>query len=167
MVRYRSPLEGALPLSLQRVTMAQDNQEFERLKQKYQSAINLMQQLGVQLQNINMESTKLFIRGIAPSAEVKNKVWDQIKLVDSSYSDLICDLSVSEQQAPATMTAGASVSGGQNQRRYTVKPGDSLSKISREFYGDANRYMKIFEANRDVLEDADKISPGQELVIPE
>jgi nucleoid-associated protein YgaU len=65
------------------------------------------------------------------------------------------------------MSAGASASGGQNQRRYTVKSGDTLSKISREFYGDANQYTKIFNANRDTLRDPNTISPGQELVIPE
>jgi nucleoid-associated protein YgaU len=48
-----------------------------------------------------------------------------------------------------------------------VRPGDTLSKISREFYGDANQYAKIFNANRNVLRDANTISPGQELVIPE
>jgi nucleoid-associated protein YgaU len=146
--------------------MAQNNQEFERLKQKYQPALNLMQQLQVQVQNINMEGSKLFIRGVAPSAEVKNKIWDQIKLIDATFSDLVCDISVS-QQAPARATAGASVSGGQSQRHYTVKPGDTLSKISREFYGDANQYTKIFNANRGVLRDPNAISPGQELVIPE
>src|SRR5436190_22636074 len=147
--------------------MAQSSQEFDRLKQKYQAAVDKMQQLGVQLQNINMEGNKLFIRGIAPSEEVKNKVWDEIKRIDSGYSDLTCDITVSQQQAAPTMAAGASVSGGQNQRRYTVKAGDTLSKISREFYGDANQYMTIFEANRNVLQDPNKISPGQELVIPE
>jgi nucleoid-associated protein YgaU len=146
--------------------MADTTQDFERLKQKYQPAVNLMQQLGVQLQNINMEGNKLFIRGTAPSEDAKNKVWNQIKLIDSQYSDLVCDLTVS-QQSPATMTAGAGVSGGQNQRRYTVKAGDSLSKISRDFYGEAGQYMKIFEANRNILKDPNQISPGQELVIPE
>lgn len=154
--------------------MAQNSQQFERLKQKYQPALNRMQQLQVQVQNINMEGTKLLIRGTAPSAEAKNQVWDQIKLIDATFSDLVCDISVSQQQrqpaaqqAPATMTAGASVSGGQNQRHYTVKPGDTLSKISREFYGDANQYTKIFSANRNVLRDPDTIIAGQELVIPE
>jgi nucleoid-associated protein YgaU len=148
--------------------MAQDNQQFERLKQKYQPALNLMQQLQVQVQNINMEGTKLLIRGVAPSAEIKNRVWDQIKLIDATFSDLTCDISVSQrQQAPATMTAGASVSGGQAQRHYTVKAGDTLSKISREFYGDPNQYTKIFNANRNILRDPNTISPGQELVIPE
>ena len=148
--------------------MAQNNQEFDRLKQKYQSVINLMQQLQVRVQNINMEGTKLLIRGAAPNAAAKNKVWDQIKLIDAGYSDLICDLSVSESQpAPATMSAGAATSGGQGQRRYTVQAGDTLSKISRQFYGDANQYTKIFNANRDKLSDPNKIQPGQQLVIPE
>jgi len=147
--------------------MAQGNQNFERLKQKYQPALNLAQQLQVQVQNLNMQGNQLLLRGIAPSAEAKNKVWDQIKLIDSSYSDLICDISVSQQQAQPAMTAGASVGGGQGERRYTVQAGDTLSRISREFYGDSSQYMKIFNANRSVLKDPNTIRPGQELVIPE
>ena len=147
--------------------MAQSNQDFDRLKQKYQPALNLMQQLQVRLQNLNMQGTQLLIRGSAPSAEAKNKVWDQVKLIDSSHSDLICDISVSQPQAQPTMTAGASASGGQGQRRYTVQPGDTLSKISREYYGDPNQYTKILNANRNVLKDPNTIRPGQELVIPD
>lgn len=49
---------------------------------------------------------------------------------------------------------------------YTVKSGDNLSKISKEFYGDANQYNKIFEANKPLLKDADDIFPGQVLRIP-
>ena len=50
---------------------------------------------------------------------------------------------------------------------YTVKSGDNLSKISKEFYGDANKYNKIFEANRPLLKNEDDIFPGQVLRIPE
>ena len=50
---------------------------------------------------------------------------------------------------------------------YTVKSGDSLSKISKEVYGDANSYQKIFEANKPMLSDPDKIYPGQVLYIPQ
>ena len=49
---------------------------------------------------------------------------------------------------------------------YTVKSGDTLSKISKEFYGDANQYNKIFEANRPLPKNADDIFPGQVLRIP-
>ena len=49
---------------------------------------------------------------------------------------------------------------------YDVKPGDTLSKIAKQFYGDANKYNQIFEANRPMLKDADEIYPGQKLRIP-
>lgn len=49
---------------------------------------------------------------------------------------------------------------------YTVVSGDTLSKISKQHYGDANQYMKIFEANKPMLTHPDKIYPGQKLRIP-
>lgn len=49
---------------------------------------------------------------------------------------------------------------------YEVKPGDSLSKIAKRVYGNASDWKKIFEANRDLLKDPDKIFPGQKLKIP-
>lgn len=147
--------------------MAANDQKFDQLKQKYQSVVNSMQQHQVRLENLNMQGDKLFMRAEAPSQDAKNRVWDQIKLVDPTYSDLTADITVNEAAAPKTQTAGASANAGTQTRTYTVKPGDSLSKISRELYGDANKYQKIFEANRDKLSDPDKIRAGQELVIPE
>jgi nucleoid-associated protein YgaU len=137
---------------------------FEQLKSKYQSVLNFMNSQNVQLQNLNMEGSKLFIRASAPSQEVKNKVWDQIKLVDPNFSDLNADI-----QAPAAAAAAAAAASSTSTiaaRTYEVKPGDSLSKISKEFYGNANQYMKIFEANKDQLSDPDKIKPGMKLNIP-
>src|SRR5207237_5293841 len=129
------------------IRMGQNDQRFEQLKQKYQSVINAMNSQQVRLLNQNMEGDKLLLRGEAPSEDAKNKVWDQIKMVDPSYSDLIADINVSASaQGPRTQTAGASVSGGQSSRTYTVQSGDSLSKISKQFYGDANQNMKIFQA---------------------
>jgi len=148
--------------------VAQENQRFEQLKQKYQSVQNAMGQHQVRLQNLNMQGDKLFMRAEAPSQDAKNKIWDQIKMVDPSYSDLIADITVSESaQAPRTQTAGASVRGGQSTKMYTVQAGDSLSKISKQFYGNTNEYMKIFEANRHQLSNPNEIKPGQQLVIPE
>ena len=49
---------------------------------------------------------------------------------------------------------------------YTVKSGDTLSKIAKQYYGDANDYPRIFEANKPMLKDPDKIYPGQTLRIP-
>jgi nucleoid-associated protein YgaU len=51
-------------------------------------------------------------------------------------------------------------------REYVVKSGDSLSKIAKQFYGDAGAWTKIFEANRDKIKDPDLIHPGQHLIIP-
>jgi nucleoid-associated protein YgaU len=144
-----------------------NEQRFDLLKQKYQSAINMMGSLGIRLQNLNMEGDKLFMRGEAPSQDAKNRLWDQIKQVDASYSDLIADITVNQSAAPPqTQSAGASVSGGQATRTYTVQSGDTLSKISQQFYGNSNDYMKIFEANRDQLKDPNQIRPGQQLKIP-
>ena len=52
-------------------------------------------------------------------------------------------------------------------RTYTVKSGDTLSAIAKQFYNDASEYMKIFEANKNFLSNPDKIAPGQVLTIPE
>jgi nucleoid-associated protein YgaU len=52
------------------------------------------------------------------------------------------------------------------QKTYTVQPGDTLWKIAEAHYGEGSKYTRIFEANRPMLEDPDKIFPGQELVIP-
>jgi nucleoid-associated protein YgaU len=137
---------------------------FEQLKAKYQSVLNFMQAQNVRIENLNMADNKLYIRAEAPSQDVKNKVWDQIKLVDPSFSDLTADI-----DAPAAAAAAAASAGGSSSsaRTYTVQPGDSLSKISRQFYGDANKYMKIFEANKDKLSDPDKVRAGMDLVIPQ
>jgi len=155
--------------------MGQTDQRFEQLKQKYQAVQDAMGRQQVRLQNLNMQGDKLFMRAEAPSQDAKNKVWDQIKLIDSSYSDLICDITVNETaQAPVappplprTQSAGAGIGGGENTRTYTVRAGDSLSKIAKEFYGKAGDYMKIFEANRNELSDPNVIRPGQQLIIPE
>ena len=82
--------------------------QFEQLKAKYQSVLNFMQSQNVQLHNLQLENNKLLIRATAASEEVKNHVWDQIKLVDLSYSDLIADIQVPAGQAAA---AGAGAAG--------------------------------------------------------
>lgn len=138
-------------------------QRFEQLKSKYQSVLNQIEHQQVQLQNLHVQDNKLFIRGSAPSEDAKNKVWDQIKLVDQNFqNDLIADITVDQTRA-----MGAAAGGGQTQAQtYTVKAGDNLSRIAKQFYGDPNEYMKIFYANRDKLDDPDKLKVGQQLTIP-
>jgi LysM repeat protein len=134
----------------------------EQMKQKYATVLSTVEQQQVRLSHVNMQDNKLFIQGVAPSEQAKNKVWDQIKLVNPNWAqEITADISVDPNAKPAQ----AQSNGGQ-QQTYTVKAGDSLSKISKDVYGNANQYMKIFEANRDVLSDPNKISPGQTLKIP-
>lgn len=147
-----------------------DDQLLNQLKGKYQSAISAAPQLGISLQNVHIENGKLLIRGKAPNQDIKNEFWNRIKAVDPGYSDLVADISIDPSlPAPQAAPAGggaAAARGGGGGRTYTVKSGDSLSKIAKEMYGDSNAYNRIFEANRDKLNDPNKIFPGQELVIP-
>src|SRR5512134_811890 len=77
-----------------------NEQRLEQLKQKYQSVLNAIQQHQARLQNVHIENDKLLIRAEAPSEEAKNRIWDQIKTVDSSYSDLTADITVNTSLAP-------------------------------------------------------------------
>jgi LysM repeat protein len=132
--------------------------ELEQLKQKYASVLEAVQKNNVRLDHLHVQDEKLFMQGAAPNEACKNRVWEAIKGVDPTFSDLTCDLSIdSSLPAPAEVSAG---------QKYTVQPGDSLSKIAKKFYGEANAYMKIFEANSDQLDDPNKIQVGQELTIP-
>jgi nucleoid-associated protein YgaU len=131
------------------------------MKQKYQSVLNLMTDLKVQLKNLHVQGDKLVLRAVAKTKDDANKVWNQIKLVDKSFAqDLMAEITfLSDAPAPKPQTAPTL-------RIHKVVAGDSLSKIAKKYYGKASDYMKIFDANKDKLKDPDKIFPGQELIIP-
>lgn len=137
-----------------------DDQKLEQMKQKYASVLNVVQQQQVRLSHLHIKDGKLYMQGVAPSQDAKNRVWDQIKLVNPQHDDIIADITA-EQSAQTQPQAAAA-----QPRTYTVQPGDSLSLISKKVYGDANDYHKIFEANRDKIKDPNMIHPGQELTIP-
>lgn len=138
---------------------------FDELKQKYATALNVLDQQHIQLYNLHLQDNKLFLRGVAPSQDAINQVREQIKLVNPNADDITLELSVAQTQAQsAAANAGQTGQGGG--QTYTVKSGDTLSKISKQYYGDSNEYMRIFYANRDKLKDPNKIQVGQQLVIP-
>jgi nucleoid-associated protein YgaU len=128
--------------------------DLDQLKQKYASVLTLINQSGVSLSHVHIQDDKLYIEGAAGSEAIKNRIWDQVKVVNPSLNDITLNLSVDPSLAP-------------KQKTYTVAAGDSLSKIAKQFYGNANEYNKIFEANRNVLSDPNMVKVGQELVIPE
>jgi nucleoid-associated protein YgaU len=120
---------------------------FEQLKQKYQQVLDTIQKEGAELQNLNIDGNQLYLKAIAVSEASKNRIWDAIKAVDPNFADLKHDIQFR-----------------QGNQTYTVQPGDNLSKISKRFYGDPNKYPRIAQANN--LEDPDKIKVGQQLLIP-
>lgn len=132
---------------------------FDELKHKYASVFAVVQQQGVRLAQLHVQDNKLFMRGAAPSEAIKNALWNQIKAVNPACDDITADITVDSSLPQPSPAAGP-------KRTYTVKPGDSLSKIAKDFYGNANEFMRIFEANKDTLNDPNKIQIGQELVIP-
>ena len=105
---------------------------------------------------------KLHFVGSVRTEEEKNEIWNAIKTIPNWREDIVADIKVTGGGAGAPAAAAAPAGG----RTYTVKSGDTLSKIAKEHLGDANAYTKIFEANRDQLSDPDKIKPGQVLKIP-
>ncbi len=127
------------------------------LRDKYSQAIQTAK-------NFRMDGSaqerdgKLHFTGTVGSEAEKNAIWDAIKTVPDWRTDVIADLKVVPKPGVAAPVS--------SMKTYTVKAGDTLSKISREFLGDANGYMRIFEANKDQLSDPDKIQPGQVLKIP-
>jgi nucleoid-associated protein YgaU len=128
----------------------------EELKSKYQSVLRLIEQKGLRMHNLHVQDNKLFLKASAGTEALKNDIWNQVKLVDPGYSDLTCEILVDPALAPPA--AGA--------KTYTVQAGDTLSKIAKQFYGNAGAYMKIFDANKDKLTDPNKIQVGQVLKIP-
>ena len=92
------------------------------------------------------------VSGIAPDQATKEKI-------------VLCCGNVSSVAKVNDLLTVAG--GGEEESKYhEVKSGDTLSKIAKEAYGDANAYMKIFEANKPMLSNPDKIYPGQKLRIP-
>lgn len=82
------------------------------------------------------------------------------------FSDVVSGSSSTAPSPPAAPGAPAA-GGAPTVRMYVVQGGDSLSKISKKFYGDANKWKQIFEANRDVVKNPDLIQPGWRLRIPD
>jgi nucleoid-associated protein YgaU len=121
------------------------------LREKYNHAIQVAKGFGMQ-GAADERGGKLHFQGTVKSQDEVNKIWDAIKSVPDWRNDVVGDIIVSPQTAAT--------------RTYTVKAGDTLSKIAKEHFGNANAYMAIFEANRDQLKDPDEIKPGQVLKIP-
>jgi nucleoid-associated protein YgaU len=124
------------------------------LREKYDHAIQTAK--GFRMEGAAEERDgKLYFHGLVKNQDEVNRIWDAIKTVPEWRNDIVGDIKI-DPNAPAPPAAVT----------YTVKAGDTLSKIAKETLGNANSYTAIFEANRDQLSDPDKIKPGQVLKIP-
>jgi len=125
------------------------------LRDKYNHAIQTAKGFGMQ-GSADERDGKLHFHGTVQTQDQANKIWDAIKTIPTWQQEVVADIKA---------TGGSA--GSQTQLTYTVKAGDTLSKIAKEQLGNANAYMEIFNANKDQLSDPDKIKPGQVLKIPQ
>ncbi len=125
--------------------------DLDQLKQKYAPVIETIQKFapyGATLDAVDLAGEQLHLKGTVPSTVIADRVWDQIKKVDPTYSDLKHEIAT---------TGGA-------EQPYTIKSGDTLSAVSLLFYGSANKYPQIAKANN--ISDPDKVGVGTTLQLP-
>lgn len=117
---------------------------------KYKSLVDLATSQGVANLQVREQEGVLYIDGIAPTAAVKDAIWDHYETLNPEFrdSDLIMNLSLAE---------GA-------EEIYTVKSGDNLSKIAKKYPGLS--WKDIYEANTELIKNPDLIHPGWQLKIP-
>jgi nucleoid-associated protein YgaU len=115
-----------------------------------------LQRAGVTVYGLQVSGNQ--VAGTVGSEDERSKAYSAIAGVDNSASLNIAIDPAFQQQAANAAAAGT--------RSYTVKGGDTLSKIAKEHYGDASQWKRIFEANRGTISDPDKIQIGQQLTIP-
>lgn len=121
--------------------------DLDALKAKYQSVLDLANEVGMGITHVHIQDEKLYISGNVASDHAKNAIWDEVKRINPATDDIWPDINIGSTT-------------------YTVQSGDTLSKIAKHVYGDANHYHAIFNANTDKLDDADSIQVGQELTLP-
>jgi len=138
------------------------------LRTKYNHAIQVAKSLRME-GSAQEQNGKLLFNGTVKSEDEKNQIWNALKTIPDWRNDVVADIKVvapPKAAAPAAAPAAAAPAPAAAQKTYTVQSGDTLSKIAKAQLGNANDYMRIFEANRDQLSDPDKIKPGQVLRIP-
>jgi len=125
--------------------------DLEQLKQKYAPVIETIQsfqEFGATLELVELVGDKIHIRGTVPSKVCAERVWAVIKSVDPTYSDLFHEIGTT----------------GGDMQPYTIKAGDTLSHVSKVFYGTPNQYMVIAKENH--LADPNNVKIGTTLQVP-
>ncbi len=128
---------------------------------KKENLIKHVRSLGLPVDNLNIsvDGDMVRVSGKVDSAAHAEKIALALGNVEG-VSKVDNDLEVEQKEAATPKPAAPKA------RFYQVESGDSLSKIAKQYYGDPQKYNKIFEANKPMLSDPDKIYPGQMLRIP-
>jgi nucleoid-associated protein YgaU len=121
------------------------------LTEKYKSLFDSAKQLQLTLTEIKEEGGKVRVKGNAAYQLDKDLFWDKVKTFSNWENEMAADIRVER-----TDIFGV----------YTVKSGDTLSKLAKDWLGDAKRYMEIFNINKDQLTNPDLIKVGQKLKLP-
>jgi len=122
------------------------------LKDKYAAALKLGEELKVKASDVKEEGGKLIIKGLAEYGIDRDHIWDAIKKQAGWEKEIVADIKVEKTDVYGY---------------WTVKSGDSLSKIAKDVYDDAGKYSKIYEANKATIGDnPNLIKPGQKLALP-
>ncbi|MBU2951183.1 LysM peptidoglycan-binding domain-containing protein [Tamlana agarivorans] len=121
-------------------------------KDKYQPVLDLGESLGIKNGEVTEADGVLKVKGEAKTPYEKNILWDKIKEIGGD--------------SPSDIKANITVADTSVFHRHTVKSGETLGKIAKQYYGNASKYQDIFKANSDILKNPDLIHPGQELIIP-
>ena len=121
------------------------------LKDKYSEVVTTANAAGVTNLQVREQDNVLYIDGVAPSEDVKQKLWDIYGKIDPDYrsADVVMNITV------------ANSNGGS--KEYVVVKGDSLSKIGKKL---GVKWGAIYEANKDKIKNPDHIEPGWKLKIP-
>ena len=120
-------------------------------KAKYQPVLDLGEKFGIKDGFVNDNNDRLEIGGVAATQYEKDRIWDKIKEVGG--------------ENPTDIMADIKVANTEYYHKHVVESGDTLGKIAKQYYGKAGDYMKIFEANTNILKDPNVIFPKQELII--
>ena len=107
---------------------------------------------GIEGLQVEFKNGVVSISGQATSAEAMEKA-----VLMAGNVQGVSEVNIDKLQAPPVQA---------KVEYYIIKKGDTLSAIAKQFYGKANEYPKIFEANREVIKDANLIFPGQKIRIP-
>jgi LysM domain len=120
-------------------------------KEKFQELLDFGDSLGMADLSTWEDGGKFYIKGMLPYQLDKNLFWDKLKTYDNWENEVSADIEIENVDIFGV---------------YTVKPGDSLSKIAKWLFGDAMKYMDIYNFNTDILKDPNNISVGQKIKLP-